>query len=255
MIRIIKQSEIPDKLKTSGKAADTGNRKKYNKNPKLYESKSIEIKSDIYGDTSVKKVLKKAQNNKCCFCQKDQVDEYGAVEHFRPKHGYQKSKTDILNKPGYYWLGYNWENLFFVCNVCNTSYKGNLFPLLDESKRAKSHNDDISEESPLILDPSGKRDPRKHIYFENNLVSGKTRFGKKTIEVCGLYREDLDILRAKLISDITVRIAVILRRKHHKAVDVEDALNYIRNSKEPGSEFSAVAEDYLLKIKFPLDLL
>src|SRR5580700_3071287 len=126
MITVKKPAAIPKKLLNEGKVADTLNRNKYDADPNAV----IKILNKIYGHKSVKKILKRAQFDKCCFCEKNQKDENGAVEHFRPKAGYHSERKERLKKPGYYWLGYEWSNLFFVCSVCNSKmHKGNLFPL------------------------------------------------------------------------------------------------------------------------------
>ena len=45
----------------------------------------ININDNIYRHTSVKKVLKTIQNNKCAYCEVSLTQQYGDVEHFRPK--------------------------------------------------------------------------------------------------------------------------------------------------------------------------
>jgi hypothetical protein len=48
-----------------------------------------------------------------------------------------------LEQPGYFWLAYVWANLFLACQLCNQSFKKNLFPLADPAKRARSHLHDL----------------------------------------------------------------------------------------------------------------
>ena len=243
MITISKPLAIPQILESKGKAENTINCRRKSRNP----LSTIVIKSSIYGHTSVKKILKKAQYNKCCFCEKEQVDEFGAVEHFRPKNGYKSHKVQKLLRPGYYWLGYNWENLFFVCNACNgAGNKGNLFPLVDESTRAKSHIDNIAMETPKLLDPSGRKNPRNHISFVDEIPKSLSIYGKKTIEICGLDRDPLNEMRRKLISDIDARIA-ILSLGIHSQDTIDKAKSFIKNVQMPQAEFSAMATDYITR--------
>ena len=139
MIKISRPKNVPLKLQTDGNAENKNNCRDYDADPKSFSNgtKTFDIKNRIYGDTTVKNVLRAMQYSKCCFCEKDLEDEDGAVEHFRPKGGYKLANKSKLIKPGYYWLGYEWSNLFFVCSRCNSAgNKGNFFPLLDESKRA-----------------------------------------------------------------------------------------------------------------------
>ncbi len=87
------------------------------------------------------------QHDKCAFCEsKVSAIAYGDVEHFRPKAGYQQSHDDDLQRPGYYWLAYEWSNLFFSCSICNQQGKRNVFPLANPRRRATCHRDDIGLE-------------------------------------------------------------------------------------------------------------
>lgn len=253
MIKIVKPTKVPKRLTQEGGIADLENRKKYDSNPKFYNdggTPNLIVENKIYGHSSVKSILKKAQKNKCCFCEKCQKDENGAVEHFRPKGGYHSSKKESLKKPGYYWLGYEWDNLYFVCSTCNSKlYKGNLFPLEDESKRAKNHNDDLKNESPFLLRPDGDKDPRDHISFDFHLPKGKTIYGKKTIEICGIDRDALNDDRKILINNIEARIAILYQETHHTVQSVDEAKEFIEDSVKATAEFSSAAIDYLIPFK------
>jgi 5-methylcytosine-specific restriction endonuclease McrA len=241
MINVSKPIKIPTVLIKKGKAANIENRKKYKANPKS----KITIDKKIYGHKTVKDALKQIQHKKCCFCEKNEGDQYGAIEHYRPKDGYKDKKGQKIKKPGYYGQGYTWTNLYFVCAPCNT-IKGALFPLEIESKRAVGYQR-INRESPYLLDPGGVKNPRDHIVFDFELIRGLTDFGKQTIEICGLDREGLDNARKKLIDNINVRLYILDRRIHHSLRQVEEAEKFIINSIKAESEFSAAAIDYLKK--------
>ncbi len=244
MIRIDKPVDIPLVLTTKGTELNEANCKKYSSNPKLYKSGKEEfiISDKVYNDKSVKPILKQAQNNKCCYCEKDQEHEDGAVEHYRPKKGFQIKKGDKLIRPGYYWLGYDWSNLFFVCTHCNRK-KSTIFPLKDEKKRALYHKKSIKNEAPYLLDPCGVKNPREHIIFKSQLIEGTSEYGKYTIEICDLDRDDLNNKRLKVISDIKARL-VILKTSKDK-IDINDAIKYTQNAISSKGEFSAMAIDYI----------
>ncbi len=93
----------------------------------------------------------------------------GTIDHYRPKAASQQRMGDPYFRPGYYWLTYNWENLLFLCPTCNQSYKRNLFPLLDETRRAFSHLHSLALEVPLLIDPS-KEDPADFISFRDEIA-------------------------------------------------------------------------------------
>lgn len=250
MILINKPAKIPEILSIRGKATNKSNCNRYTKDQEAYENRTKDFKytiqKSIYGGNTVKSVLKKTQFQKCCFCEKKQGDEHGAVEHYRPKAGYRLAgKKAQLIKPGYYWLGYDWDNLFFVCGPCNTK-KGNIFPLKDEAKRATNHKKSMNLEVPYILNPSGAEDPRDHVIFKNNLIDIEklSLFGKHTVEICDLDRDGLNNERAKTINNIDARLVII--SSSYDVNTIKEAEDYIKQAISEQGEFSAMAQAYLI---------
>lgn len=218
----------------------------YDTNPLLFaDPKAYVIKDSIYNAKNVKRILKAIQKKKCCFCEKMHNDEFGAVEHFRPKLGYQILRTDALVRPGYYWQGYAWENLFYVCGPCNTA-KGNIFPLKNEANRANNHHS-LAKEISLLINPAGRMNPRKHIKFINEFPVGLSDYGKKTIEACQLDREGLNEERRTHLNEIKKSISTIIRAVD--PVGIKIAKKHLRNSIKNNSKFSAMAIDYIAKSK------
>ena len=144
----------------------------------------------LYCHPDVKAQLKSDQNGKCAYCERMFNGDYGAVEHYRPKGGWQQEVGEKLKRPGYYWLAYEWGNLLYSCDECNTSYKRNLFPLSVPDTR-DIDNRDISREDPLLLNPSSE-DPGEHIGFNKEMAVPRiidgvpSAKGLKTIELLGL---------------------------------------------------------------------
>jgi len=106
--------------------------------------------------------------------------------------GHRRVAEDDLGRPGYYWLAYEWTNLFFACQICNQKFKANLFPLTDPAARAVSHRDDLSREDPLLVDPEAD-DPEVHVGFRKEYaypISDSPK-ARTTIETVGLNREEL----------------------------------------------------------------
>lgn len=61
--------------------------------------------------------LKKDTSGKCAYCESPtDIVAHGDVEHFRPKSRY-------------WWLVYCFDNHLFSCQICNQTYKGDIFPL------------------------------------------------------------------------------------------------------------------------------
>ena len=207
------------------------------------DAKAYVIKDSIYNAKKVKSTLKTIQKRKCCFCEKTQNDEFGAVEHFRPKLGYQILRGDVLVRPGYYWHGYIWENLFFVCGPCNTA-KGNIFPLKIEANRTINHRSRTKEVS-LLINPAGRMDPRKHIKFVNEFPVGISEYGKKTIEACELDREGLNEERRIHLNEIKKSIDTIIRGAD--PVGIKIAKKHLKTSIKNNSKFSAMVVDFIAK--------
>lgn len=192
MIQITKPINIPTKLQTDGISETAQLINLFDTDDDYGKGlKKFEFKSSIYGHPTVKQALKTAQNNKCCFCERK--TEIGDVEHFRGKGGHQQSTTDKIVIPGYFWLAYTWENLFFSCEKCNRSFKRNLFPLVDNQKRATAKIRDITKETPLLIDPA-KENPEDFIEFigtNPKAINGNNK-GQTTIDRIGLDRPFLD---------------------------------------------------------------
>lgn len=80
-----------------------------------------------------------AFHGKCAYCEKTITNQYGEIEHYRPKSGvlhenrspvYLESEGAVIPHPGYYWLAYDWHNLLPSCTICNgPAWKGNRFPV------------------------------------------------------------------------------------------------------------------------------
>ena len=199
VIRIRKPAAPPAVLSSKGKAETDKNRAAYEANPAAYDSGAVTFTFDsgTYGHESVKAALIQTQNKKCCFCESKITHiAYGDVEHFRPKAGYRQHPDDPLGRPGYYWLAYDWGNLYLACQLCNQRFKRNTFPLKDDGRRCHNHRADLTLEEPLFIDP-GSVDPEAHIEFsaEQPVAKNGSLEGETTIEALGLRREELREVR------------------------------------------------------------
>jgi uncharacterized protein (TIGR02646 family) len=210
---------------------------------------AFKFSKTIYGAAVVKRALRAAQHDKCCYCEGFFAGHAsGDVEHFRPKACFQQAKGEPIEYPGYYWLAYTWSNLYYACELCNRVGKRNLFPLTDPSQRQRSSNDP-ARETPEILDPGGPDDPRDHIRFNGAAPEGVTALGRMTILALGLDRGDLTTARLQHL-----KLLVALRDLANLPPDDldESTLNKRRDAAEklqrtarPAAIYSAMAHDYL----------
>jgi uncharacterized protein (TIGR02646 family) len=249
MIRISKPTAAPAVLLTEGKNARRANSRSYSLNPRAFQSgtKKFSFRERIYAAPEVKVALDAAQHGKCCFCER-LIKGESDVEHFRPKRGWQQQRGGRQNCPGYYWLAYEWENLYLSCGPCNSRFKRNLFPLENPSRRAKSHRDDSRLENPLFIDP-GNDDPAEHISFRSEIpyaLSG-SRKGKHTLEALRLGERpglnEARLQRLKLLKRLSQIVVLAETQPNNAPLQAEAALARaaLAGSVDSSSEFAAAA--------------
>ena len=252
MILIVKPGDPPARL-SKGNALTLENRNRFEANPAPYESgaETFNIRRNIYSHETVKEALRIAQYKKCCFCEGVFLEAHAAadVEHYRPKAFSQQGRGMPKIYPGYYWLAYDWGNLFYCCESCNRFNKRNYFPLRDPNARVRSHLGDITSESPLILKPSGPQNPRDHIRFLEEIATGMTNAGDATVDFVGLNRLPLIEKRLGAYNILkrlheAVRVFRNARGVAQRQV-VANARTYLRTATQPEAEFSAMASDFL----------
>lgn len=233
MVKINKAAkDTPAILKTTG-AAEIAALKKMSKE----KLAGYKFKSSLYGGKTVKEKLKALQHDKCCFCEaKVSVVAHGDVEHYRPKAGWVQKEKDKLTKPGYYWMAYDFSNLFLSCQICNQKYKKNYFPLGKGGKRAASHKILLSGERPLIIDP-GKDNPSKFLTFNDEIIvaiNGNAR-GLETIKRTGLDRDELKRDRFEYL-ELLKDLAIVAR--NNKLPNSASAKKQFKKKGQPGSIYS-----------------
>ena len=168
--------------------------------------------------------LKELFKGKCAYCE-SKIDsvEVGDVDQFRPKAG-AINQSGKFDPDHYWWLTYEWSNLYFSCSLCNTS-KGSRFPVagtrVEVPKGAKAKLGaswfvkDLRKEKSLLLDPCAEEfDPDEHLLFDakSGMVAGLTKEGKVTIEIFNLNREGLKDARMMALAETEAAL------KHLKSV-------------------------------------
>lgn len=196
--------------------------KKWHASAKKATSKALKEKgkhkpsSSIYASPNVRAALEKLFHYKCSYCESSLARFDWEVEHYRPKGAVAKNKKH----PGYYWLVYDWNNLFPSCVHCNQSRKdkpiwgdlkeagsggkGTQFPLESGSIRIMDHKGSISKEKCLLLNPS-KDYPEKYITFglEGQAIAiDDSAKGVTSIQVYNLRSRRLRIERKKIVDTV-----------------------------------------------------
>lgn len=205
MIRVRKRSTAPNPLLTLGPADRQRLEAIYTANPAACQAprnKQLAADSAIYGHDDVKAALIFDQHGKCCYCEaKFLANGFGDVEHFRPKAGVRQQPKGTLEKPGYYWLAYEWSNLFLSCEICNQRYKGNWFPLLNPARRARHHGQSVAQERTLLPDP-GTTNPGRYLKFNKHVITATEPRGKACIRAYGLDRALLNRQREEFLDQL-----------------------------------------------------
>jgi len=207
----------------------------------------------LYGDPAVKSALIAAQHGKCCFCER-KIGGEGDVEHFRPKATFCQGEGLPVERPGYYWLAYEWDNLLLACPICNQRFKKSLFPLLDPAKRARNHHGDVSQERALFLHPA-EEDPARFIGFRQEVACAKrgSRRAKATINALGLNRENLSEERRDHLSRLVYLWRVLDQEATLPLTEewqqiLEDARTYLQKATLDDTKFTAMTRAAGLKL-------
>lgn len=190
MIRIRKPKTPPAPLRSKGPAA---RKRQCEHHARPSSAPPPEFEAGVYNDPAVREALRRAQHDKCAYCECKLTRMDGDVEHFRPKAAVQQEREEPPQTPGYYWLAYEWSNLLVTCQHCNQVRsrkssrrgKGNLFPLADPALRARGPAEDLGREQPLLINPAAE-DPAPHLGFERECVRALSERGRRCIEILGL---------------------------------------------------------------------
>ena len=209
--------------------------------------------SSLYSSKALRQLLWENQREKCCFCERKYERKRSTVEHFRPKTAVNRGQSK--EKPGYWWLAYELNNLYFCCANCNGA-KGIFFPLEQGSPRLQAKalpwqpvpNQAI--ERPLLLDP-GFDDPAEHLTFVE-LPGGDwdiapkdlSERGRETIARTELDRDDLKKLRKSYFSKHIKPVLEQFRaaETENNSLAIQHAQERARSLAESDAEYSLMAK-------------
>ncbi len=192
----------------------------------LIEKDSHDFQTYHYGNK--KKVLPslyKIYQRKCCYCESGNIRNL-QVEHFRPEK--TPIECDSSKKHfGYYWLGYEWDNLLLCCSTCN-QYKSNHFPLENESNRAHKPEDNIINEIPQLFNPDTDNVFDHFIFEYDAQIKGITKKGEKTIEILKLNDTILLKARNEIINDYIKKFYLHFKDFRESLIKKETLRLYLR---------------------------
>ncbi len=247
MIRIRRPERVPSRLDVEGARATRTLCDAMDADPTAW--RAFKFEQAIYAHDTVREALLVAQHRKCAFCeQRISAANYGDVEHFRPKGAWQSKRGSSVHSPGYYWLAYAWSNLLISCRECNgRQHKGNLFPLEDESGRARSHRDDLESERPMFVDPAGE-EPSDFVRFRRHMsyAPRDNPRGVATIRDLGLDRLPLREARRDWYAKLRT-LADIAQTAEGARLRARARASLVRCA-QAATVFSAMARDFLVAV-------
>jgi uncharacterized protein (TIGR02646 family) len=144
-----------------------------------------EFRLQLYKADDVMKALIELFHGKCAYCE-TKIDNPVDLDHFRPKSRAMNHDGKV-SADHYWWLAYEWENLYLACAYCNRS-KATRFPVTG-SRLVPFQS--VLEEQALLVDPCRDK-PELHLVFtEEGLVVGQSERGKATVDLLNLNRDAL----------------------------------------------------------------
>jgi len=257
MIAITRTAVSPACLSNEGPLLIQGYSARYTANPSLFIGPTTGVVRNpekfqltrLYKRDKVRNQLRTDQLAKCAYCEKKLAEEATHVDHYRPF----KSVTSegIRLYPGYYWLGYTWENLLLTCGKCN-SLKNDKFPLSNPTQRVRDHTGDLTLESPQLVNPT-EEDPRDHIRFKNDMsvvVKGSPK-GRVTIDTLELDRRPILINMRRERLELLKSLLRVFRacRRNPRNTELcqlaDQILHELCEAVKPTAVFSSMAKDLL----------
>ncbi|MBS1624364.1 MAG: AAA family ATPase [Bacteroidetes bacterium] len=172
--------------------------------------------------------LEKLFNGKCAYCESliNKVTSNRTYDHFRPKHSARGLEKEF-SSDHYWWLTYEWNNLYYSCEICNR-YKASWFPVDGDRVKAQTqYKQIIVQEKPLLVDPCNDKPEEHLIYLEDGEVDFLTPRGKTTIEVLKLNRKELLEARKSVLKALSL--------------DCENMLNLWRAKKKSRNKIKTIA--------------
>lgn len=200
----------------------------------------------------LKQALSDESHGKCVYCEQILTGIQALqVDHYRPYTGALDQKGN-RSKEHYYWLAYEWTNMFACCADCNGA-KGSTFPVASHRSPIGVTSDLDAIEQPRLINPF-RVNPSEHLrFFPNGIIDGITAAGRETIAILKLNRlhlverraeraralfRDLSASRLDISLEDTIEFAGMVRQLYSEVVKnpkVLDEFRQIANNSLPGN--------------------
>lgn len=186
---------------------------------------------------------------KCAYCEiQFENQEEMQIDRFRPKTGAMNLDGSV-SKDHYWWLAYEWENLFPICRQCKR-YKGRRFPVQRKRAEPELPVAQLEIERPLLLNPCLADDePEEALLFDTEgMVHANSKRGDIVIDVFNLNRSELVKDRAESASRIAERLAALsdlsaipsAARSQKEQIQAKQLFRELREMLEDSQPFAAL---------------
>ncbi len=187
-------------------------------------------------------------DQKCAFCEstlrrgKPGFESY--LHRFRPDSYSQGFDAKDVAQDHYWWLTYEWENLYMCCHSCNR-FKSNVFPV--EGKRAaiQTPHEEISNyEKALLIDPCVD-DPKDFFSFDlsTNEIIPSTYGDISVFEEIRKNYDSEKMIRQR--AEATIRVLALNREdlvEDRRYVKDELSEQFSKISKSPKEFYDIITE-------------
>ncbi|NOC84542.1 hypothetical protein [Ruegeria sp. HKCCD6428] len=229
---------------------DEGDRKQY-----------VKDHADLW--SALREHLLEMSNKKCWYSEARESVSRFQVDHFRP-HGRSKQAPKQFS-PGYSWLAFDLLNFRLAGVLCNTQNrehseetvgKGDWFPLRDPASRATFEDQDCSNETPVLLDPTCPDDPPKLSFRDDGSVEPSPSVEgddaecvRVAVDLLGLNQSVLNRNRAIVWRSCRRKIVQFNRfakkpkgaRSHEEEETLRELFSELVTMAKHDSEFASVA--------------
>lgn len=174
----------------------------------------------LYRDPDVRRALTQVFANKCAFCESPVGASAAPIaHHFRPKQD-AVGLDGSVSRTHYWWLAYDWENLYLSCQRCATA-AGARFPVKSTRAPTGAVEPQLEAEGRLLIDPC-RDEPSEHLLFDDQgVAAARGERGEPTIDTYKLNRADLVEARRLAVADA---LRTARARIHAGEPDVESLL-------------------------------
>jgi uncharacterized protein (TIGR02646 family) len=212
MMKLYRRPEIAPKefirrarIETERLALQVKRRSKY------FLQNRIPLKTELLQNKDLQESLLSVFGEVCAFCEtRVMFGERSLPGHFRPRER-ASQLSGRVSPLHYWWLSYEWENLYTICFTCRKS-QGSRFPVKGARAEYESATRTVESEQALLLDPC-RDDPDQELRFSaDGTVSALGERGHATIETFGLNRASLVNARLKLVPQIDKVARAVLAR-------------------------------------------